>query len=292
MRVAIIGMGAIGHVVARALEGRAQLVPIDRTRAPLRDSEPPVDAAVVCVKTHGTAWASEMARRVLGTDGVVLTIQNGLGNYEPLREAVGAARAAVGVIYVGASLDERGALHATGPGRVEVGLPEGDAPRRTLAALAALLRDGGMTVSVVDDPWPAVWRKVVTNAAVNPTTALLGVRNADLLGDPIAARLADRLAREVARVATANGVPIAEEDAVGWWREMAALTGANRSSMLQDVEAGRVTEIDAICGAVHRLGARSGVDTSLDQAMAILVSSLTTSDAGSATAASDPNGTV
>ena len=274
MRVAIVGMGAIGHVIERALEGRAELVRVDRTRSPLAERETPVDAAVVCVKTHGTAWAAEMAKRVLAPDGVAITIQNGLGNYEVLREAAGADRAAVGVIYVGARLDEHGALHATGPGRAELGRPRGARPRATLDALAELLRAGGMTIAVVDDPWPAVWRKVVTNAAVNPTTALLGMLNADLLRDAVAARLADRLAREVARVATASGVLVPEEDAVRWWREMAELTGANRSSMLQDVEARRATEVDAICGAVHREAQRLGVDASLNQAMTLLVSSL------------------
>lgn len=272
-RVAILGMGAIGHVVERALNGRAEIVRVDRTHAPLADAEP-VDAAVICVKTHGTAWAAEMAHRVLALDGVAVTIQNGLGNYETVRDAVGEDRAAVGVIYVGARLDEARALHATGPGRVELGCPRGAAPRRALDALAAALREGGMTVTVVDDPWPSVWRKVATNAAVNPTTALLGIMNADLLGDPVASRIADRLAREVARVASACGVAIAEDDAVAWWREMAQLTGANRSSMLQDVEAKRATEVDAICGAVFREGVRRGVDAPLSQAMTVLVSAL------------------
>jgi len=267
-------MGAIGHVVERALRGRAELVPIDRTHAPLRAGERPVDAAVVCVKTHGTAWAADVARTVLSRDGVAVTIQNGLGNYERLRDAVGAERAAVGVIYVGARLDEQRALHATGAGRAELGRPKGAAPARTLDAVAEHLRAGGMTVSVVDDPWPAVWRKVATNAAVNPVTALLGIPNAELLADERAARMADGLAREVARVATASGVAIREDDAVAWWRDMATLTGANRSSMLQDVDAKRVTEIDAICGAVQREGQRRGVAAPLNQSMAVLVSAL------------------
>lgn len=274
MRVAIIGHGAIGHVVERALAGRADIVAIDRTHAPLAAATAPVDAAVVCVKTHGTAWAADVARRVLAPDGVAVTIQNGLGNYEALRDAVGADRAAVGVIYVGARLDDTRALHATGPGRVELGRPRATASRRALDALARALGDGGMTVRVVDDAWPAVWRKVATNAAVNPTSALLGVVNAALLADPVASRIADRLAREVARVATACGVALAEDDAVGWWREMAQLTGPNKSSMLQDVEAGRATEVDAICGAVFREGARRGVDAALNQAMTVLVPAL------------------
>ena len=274
MRVAIVGYGAIGHVIERALEGRADLLIVDRTKAPLRDGEPPADVAVICVKTHGTTWAAEMAQHVVAREGAAITIQNGLGNWEVLRDAVGERRAAVGVIYVGARLDERGELHATGAGRAELGRPSGTEHAKRIDELAALLRDGGMTVDVVDDPWPAVWRKVVTNAAVNPTTALLGYVNADLLGDRAAGRIADGLAREVARVASARGVAIAEGDAVRWWRDMAQLTGANRSSMLQDVEAKRPTEVDAICGAVYREGQRAGVAAPLNQSMMILIAAI------------------
>ena len=274
MRVAIVGLGAIGRVITRALDGRAELLPIDRTKAPLQTGEEPVDAAVICVKTHGTAWAADMANRVLAKDGVAITIQNGLRNHETLRDSVGEERGAVGVIYVGARLDETGALHATGPGRAELGRPRGSAPRRNLDALASLLKAGGMTVEVSEDIWPAVWRKIATNAAVNPTTALLGCLNSDLLADRAASRIADGLAREVARVATAAGVRMPEDDAVKWWREMAQLTGANRSSMLQDVEAKRVTEVDAICGAVYREGQRVGVQAPLNQSMTLLVSAL------------------
>jgi 2-dehydropantoate 2-reductase len=152
MRVAIIGMGAIGHVIQRALDGRVDIVTIDRTSAPLRPHEKPVDAAVVCVKTPGTRWAAEVAQHVVSRDGVLLTIQNGLGNYETLAAAIGEERVAVGVIYVGARLDD-GKLWATGPGRLELGLPSRAGPRRALEALAARLAEGGMAVSVVQDAW-------------------------------------------------------------------------------------------------------------------------------------------
>ena len=266
-------MGAIGQVVARALDGRADLVKVDRTHAPLRADERPVDAAVVTTKTPGTSWAADIAAKLLMPNGVALTIQNGLGNFETLVAAVGRERASVGVIYVGAQLVD-GALRATGPGKVELGRPAGQGPRASLDALTKLLKAGGMDVTVVDDPWPSVWRKVVTNAAVNPLSALIRKTNAELLADAPTSRVADGIAREVARVATAAGVPISDDDAVKQWRAMAALTGANRSSMLQDVEAGRATEIDAINGAVFREGEKRGVIAPLNQAMTLLVGSI------------------
>jgi 2-dehydropantoate 2-reductase len=279
LRVAIIGMGAIGHVIERALDGRVEIVQLDRTKAPLSpDGDSQVDAAVVCVKTPGTPWAAEVAQRTVARDGVVLTIQNGLGNYETLAAAVGEARVAVGVIYVGARL-ENGKLWATGPGKVELGRPSGAGPRRALETLAAQLAEGGMTVSVVDDAWRSVWRKVAVNAAMNPTTALLGYTNEQLLADGAASRVCDSIAAEVARVATAAGVALSEDEARGAWHEIATLTGANRSSMLQDVQAHRPTEIDAICGAVHREGERRGIPAPLNQAMTVLVGALTPSPA-------------
>jgi 2-dehydropantoate 2-reductase len=269
-------MGAIGRVVEKALTGRVDLVRVDRTKAPLRPGGgTPVDAVIVCVKTQGTAWAATVAAQIVAREGVAITIQNGLGNYETIVAALGERRAAVGVIYVGARLDEQGMLHATGPGRVELGRPMGIPSARAVEALAKALADGGMTVSVVDDAWASVWRKVATNAAVNPTTALLGYTNAELLADVAGSRVADGLASEVARVATAAGVAMGDEEARRWWREMAQLTGANSSSMLQDVQSGRPTEVDAICGAVHREGERRGIAAPLNQAMTVLVSALT-----------------
>jgi 2-dehydropantoate 2-reductase len=270
-------MGAIGHVIQRALAGRVDVVLIDRTKSPLRSDEKSVDVAVVCVKTLGTLWAADVAQRILSRDGVVLTIQNGLGNFETLVAAVGEARVAVGVIYVGARL-ENGKLWATGPGKVEFGLVARAEPRRALKALAARLVDGGMAVSVVQNPWASVWRKVAVNAAMNPVTALLGYTNNELLADLAASRVADGLAAEVARVATRTGMlsqgGLGEDEARRAWRDIAILTGANRSSMLQDVQAGRATEIDAICGAVYREGERRGVAAPLNQAMTVLVSAL------------------
>lgn len=277
MRVAILGMGAIGHVVARALEGRAgvELVRVDRTRSPLRPGEGPVEAAIVCTKTYGTGWAADIAARLLSPTGVAVTVQNGLGNYEILADRVGADRVSLGAIYVGARLLQDGSLFSTGPGRVELARPRDPDARGRLERLAGHLADGGMQVSVVDDAWPTVWRKLAVNAAMNPTTAVFRLTNGELLTHPAAAPLSDELARETARVATAAGVRLGEDEAVAAWRAIAARLGANRSSMLQDLEAGKPTEIDAINGAVAREGRRVGVDAPVNEAITLLVEAVT-----------------
>jgi len=198
----------------------------------------------------------------------VTTIQNGLGNVEALAARIDRDRIAPGVIYVGAELTG-GALEATGAGRVDLGRPAHAGARAHLEALATALAEGGMTVNVLDDPWPAVWRKLVVNAAMNPTTALFGLRNPELPGHPAGRPIADELARETARVATAAGIPIDAEAAPGMWHAVASFV--NRSSMLQDTSRGRPTEIDAINGAIAREGQRLGVPTPTNEAITLLV---------------------
>lgn len=277
MRIAILGMGAIGHVVERALGGRAgvELVRIDRTRSPLRSDEGLVEATIVCTKTFGTTWAADIASRVLSPKGVAVTIQNGLGNYETLAEKVGADRVSLGAIYVGARLLPDGSLHATGPGRVELARPSDPDARGRLERLAEHLSEGGMQVSVVDDAWPTVWRKLAVNAAMNPTTAIFGLTNGELLTHAAAGPLSDELARETARVASAAGVALGEDEAVAAWRDIATRLGVNKSSMLQDLEAGKPTEIEAINGAVAREGRRLGVDAPVNEAITLLMKAVT-----------------
>ena len=263
MRIAVLGLGAIGTLITRALADHATVIGIDRTKAPVDQGAGPVDVVIVAVKAQGDAWAAEIAARIIAPDGVVVTIQNGLGHHERFASSVGPDRVAIGVIYVGASLDG-GELRSTGPGRVELGRgPHVD-------ELAALLNSGGMTTRVVGDPWPAVWRKLVGNAAVNPITAIIGCTNGELLTHPAAA-IADAAAVETARVATGEGVAISDAEARTLWRGVAELTAANPSSMLQDVRAGRQTEIGSIAGEVVRRGAARAILTPVSAALLGLV---------------------
>jgi 2-dehydropantoate 2-reductase len=269
LRVAVLGAGALGSLFAEALTRVAEVEIVDRTKAPPRDM-PPVDVALVCVKSAGTAWAAEVAARILAPNGVAVTLQNGLGHLDVLARVLGAARSAQGVTSEGARWEgER--VHRAGRGITYLAPHDRDpASRRLLVELARLLERAGFPAQVSDDARGLAWRKLVANAAINPLTALLRITNGELL-EHKAAATADAVAREVAAVACASGVALTAERAPQVWREVARASGANRSSMLQDLERGRPTEIDAICGAVAREGQRLGVPTPLCSALATLL---------------------
>jgi 2-dehydropantoate 2-reductase len=223
--------------------------------APLEQTPRPVDLVLVLAKSPRTATIAPYAARALSPSGLVLTLQNGLGNREALEASAGPGRVAVGVALFGATL--------VGPGEVRVvpGLVIlGDEPGReeVLGLVATRLRHAGIGVDTTPNVPRLIWRKLVANCAINPVTALANVPNGALLEDSaLHARLLGA-ASEVGAVAGAKGIDLgADPQALAV--QLVRATASNRSSMLQDLARGAVTEIDALNGAVAAEGRRLGV---------------------------------
>ncbi len=216
---------------------------------------PPHDLVLVLVKSHQTRSVASFAARAAGIGGFLLTLQNGLGNREILEAEAGRGRVGLGVTTAGATV--------LAPGWVR-GFPAptllGDDGAGRAARVAALFREAGLACDVSPDIDSVAWRKLAVNCAINPLSALAGVVNGALLERPDARAQLEAAAREAGAVATALGVALAA-DPVALAVETAHRTAGNRSSMLQDLDRGVRTEIDAINGAVVALGQRLGVST-------------------------------
>jgi len=221
--------------------------------------------ALVLVKSWQTQRAAQQLARCLLPDGVALTLQNGLGNLETLTASVGTGRVALGVTTCGATL--------LGPAHARVGGlgPTYLAPHSRLDRLAGLLEDAGFEIQRVDDLQGLQWSKLAVNTGINPVSALLDVPNGALLELPGLEEVLRAAVEETAAVARAGGVKMAFEDPVDETRGVAERTGANLSSMVQDLRRGAPTEIDAICGAVVREGERLGVGTPVNRTLWNLV---------------------
>lgn len=211
--------------------------------------------AIVLVKAWQTERAARQLKECLADDGIALTLQNGLGNYETLTQSLGLNRVALGSTTTGATLLGAGVVRAGGEGIISIGR------NQALGPLEAALQSAKFNVQVVDDPQAVIWGKLVINAAINPLTALLKVTNGELLERPSARALLGALANEAANVANAENINLPFDDPVAAVEAVAHKTAANHSSMLQDVLRGAPTEIDAICGAIvkvaekHHMGA-------------------------------------
>jgi 2-dehydropantoate 2-reductase len=221
----------------------------------------PAPLAFVFVKSHQTAAVAPALARALAPDGLAVTLQNGLGNAEALAASLGADRVLTGVTVVGAFLAGPGRVRAT-PGRVVLGTRPGC--DQAVTTLAGWLRAAGFGVEVTPAIEAPIWRKLAANCAINALSALRGVRNGALLDEPGAGAVVEAAAREVGAVAAARGVHLGA-DPLELTMEVLRQTAANRSSMLQDVQQRRRTEIDALNGAVVREGQRLGVPTPINE---------------------------
>lgn len=262
------GIAALREKGVRLADGRGSTQAL-----PLRVIEDPAEVrgaqqAIVLVKSWQTERAADQLRQCLAPDGLAVTLQNGLGNYEILEHALGRERVALGSTTTGATLLGPGLVKAAGEGTVSIQTH----PR--LGRLEAALRSSGFQVEVVQNAKALVWSKLVINSAINPLTALLRVPNGELLKRPAARSLMRSLAEETAAVARAEHIELHIDDPAGFAEDVARKTEANYSSMLQDVRRGAPTEIEAICGAITRAGQRAGIPTPVNEVCWRLVQAL------------------
>ena len=224
--------------------------------------------AIVLVKSYQTKRVAQQLSICLAEDGLALTLQNGLGNDMTLAEVLGAQRVASGVTTVGATLLEPGLVRYGGDGVISLGKKE------RLQSLAEKLIKAGFVVETVENTDSLVWGKLVINASINPLTALLEVPNGDLVTNPSARTLMGLVANETAKVSLAKGITLPYPDPVAMVESVAQKTASNHSSMLKDVMRNSPTEIDAINGAVVRVGEALDVPVDINRTLWLLVKAM------------------
>ncbi|MCA8922083.1 MAG: 2-dehydropantoate 2-reductase [Planctomycetes bacterium] len=240
-----------------------------------RSSAPEHAAAVLlCVKVRDTEAACEVARGV--ADAPVVVFQNGLGRGAAVAAALGAPeRVIVALTREGATpgVGRREGLHA---GRGSTTLAPLRPQSLALAREVAELLEGALDVELVGDLARAEWEKLGVNAAINALTAIARCPNGALLEVPELRDLAQRAALEASRCAEAGGVEgdWGPEATRARWEGVAQATAGNRSSALQDLEAGRVTEVSAINGALAERATELGVPAPVNGWLAQLVRGL------------------
>lgn len=229
----------------------------------------PADLVIVFTKGYDTAAAAQAAGQILAPGGVVLTLQNGLGNAEVLAETLPADVVIAGTTAFASTLLGPGRLLHGGAGPTHVGAFAG-APLEKIEAVAALLNRVGMSTEVQEDVDALVWTKFLLNCGANAVVALCHMNNGDMMNLPITRELSEGLLKEGLAVAEALGIKIRPDILDYHWKVLEEV-GKNRASMGQDVDARRRTEIDTLNGAIVRLGKENNVPTPLNFVMTALI---------------------
>lgn len=212
----------------------------------------PFEVVVLTCKAHQTAPMAKLVAPFLASPGLLVSLQNGLGNGEKLRSVVPAGSIALALTSHGLTLEAPGRVLHAGTGQTIVG-PLDPAHGGAARVAFGLFARVGLEPEWRDQMRGAVWRKALVNHAINPVAALHGVRNGALLDKPELRALSRSLLDEglsLAQRARADVGPGLHEALEATLER----TRDNWCSMAQDVRAGRPTEIEQISGRLVRLG--------------------------------------
>lgn len=233
----------------------------------------PADLILFCVKSYDTESAAHQCLPIIREGTVILSLQNGVDNEAKIATIAGNEKVLGGVAYIGAGVTEPGVIVHTAEGRIVFGELTGGISERG-KRLEQTLREAGLPVEISSDIQAALWRKLCWNAAFNALNALVGGEVDILVRRPEAKALARAVMEEVRTLAASQGVELPEDvvDKLLHWTTTAA-TGM-KTSMRQDLEAGRRLEVDALNGIVVQKGEAAGVPTPYNFALHALLKAI------------------
>jgi len=222
----------------------------------------PADLVVVLVKSYHTREAIEKAAAIIGPDTVVMSLQNGLGHEEILADVVGKERVLAGKTYVGGVLLGPGRVIAGTRGkRSYIGELDGSIGER-VNAIAKEFERAELPTTVSDNIYGVMWDKLLINVATGALSSITRLPYGPLYAIAEIEATAVAAVSEAMAVARAAGVRLSiQKPRDAWVMAADGLPVEFRTSMLQSLEAGSVTEIDFINGAVVRWGEKHGVPT-------------------------------
>jgi 2-dehydropantoate 2-reductase len=294
--VAVIGPGAIGccaavrlalapggpgvtlidHRPDRAVRLSAQPILIHTPGGDLEAAIPvriapdsPPDLVLLATKAYAARAAAATAAAWIGRAPIVC-MQNGLGVSQEVAAALSQTSVITAVSYQGANFVREGEVNQVAILQTHLGY-EGRGPDETAQVVADLLDRAGLAPRLEADMTPLVWGKLIVNAAINPVAALAGVTNSEVAARPALRALAGAIAEEGEATARACGVVLPYAGATEAMLETARGTAGNRCSMLQDLEAGRPTEIDYLNGAIASVAEACGAAASANRAIAAII---------------------
>jgi 2-dehydropantoate 2-reductase len=286
MRIVIVGPGAMGCLYAffltragyeawlldnseeRAKQIRAQGLKIEGENEVCHLPFPRISASlnvinradmlILFIKAYHTKTAIENVRKLVTANTIILTLQNGIGNVETIRNVYPHNPIVAGTTAQGATLLGCGHIRHAGSGETVIGVID-----ENCAFHAKLIRDiflsAYIPTQISDNVTGILWGKLLVNCGINPLTAIMKITNGQLPKIPALCEVMSRAVGEGAAIARACGITLPYSDPEARVIEVCEATANNRSSMLQDIEAGKKTEIDYLNGALLRKAHETGL---------------------------------
>ena len=230
----------------------------------------PVELVIFTVKTYDTEEAIRLCRPMIRENTCILSLQNGVDNDEKIAKEVGWEKVICGVAYIGVSVEKPGVICHSAAGKIALGELDGRITHR-IRKIAEMFSVAGIPCEISKDIIKLKWKKLVWNAAFNALTTITKASVAEVLSDAKLMEIAAAAMREVIEVAQKKGIDI-DDAAIQDALTLSKNVGDFKTSMLQDFESGRKTEVEALNGIVLRKGREVNVKTPVNQCLYSLVS--------------------
>jgi len=216
------------------------------------------DLIIITVKSYDTSKSLDNISSVITNNTIVLSLQNGLGNVEEISKfskKVLGGTTSHGITFVGP-----GIIYHAGLGDTILGNYKG-VQSQELQKIAQIFNTSRIETKLSDNILGELWTKAIVNASINPLTAITRLKNGYLLKIKTIEETMVSACKEGIEVANSSGVKLPSYDIIEKTKNIARLTADNKSSMLQDVEKGKRTEIESITGIIVDLGKKHNVST-------------------------------
>ncbi len=230
------------------------------------------DIFIIFVKSTITEIVAKQFAPLAGKDTIVITLQNGLGNEEIIRNILGKERVAAGVTSQGATFLGPGEINHAGKGPTHLCMS--DKNNEKIKPFVETLNKAGFEADIENNIENLVWSKLIINVGINALTAITGLENGKLLDFQELKSIMKDLVDEGIAVAEKKGIKLTFPDPLQTVFDVAEKTAKNRSSMLQDFDRGSRTEIDFINGAIVSEAAKLGIDTPVNRTLTGLVKTM------------------
>jgi 2-dehydropantoate 2-reductase len=285
--IAIIGAGALGAIYGSLLfevspgsisfiangeryerlkrdgvvvNGKRYLIPVTTPELAV-----PADLVIVLVKHYHLDQAIEDMKLAVGPHTTILSLMNGIDSEERIGAVYGMDRVLYGLALGIDAVRDGNSVSYSNLGRILFGEKSNHELSPRVANISATFERAGIVHAIPPDMIRSLWFKYMINVGVNQVSAVHGATYGALRASVEARDLMDSAMREVIAIATAMDVDLAEADIAQWYKVFDTLDPGGKTSMLQDVEAGRETELAMLAGTVIEFGRRYGVKTPVNE---------------------------
>jgi len=231
------------------------------------ENAPPPDLIMVAVKNHHLPQAVEDMRDLVGERSVILSVMNGIESEEQLGAALGVEKVLYAVAVGIDAVREGHAVTYSKRGKLYFGEARNATLTERVKALHDLFSRAGIVSEIPEDMIRTLWWKFMINVGINQASAVLQAPYGVFQTLPEAGDLMESAMKEVILLAEAYNIDLSQKDIQEWLAFLSSLAPTGKTSMLQDVEGARKTEVEIFSGKVISLGKGWGVPTPVNETL-------------------------